>query len=393
MVIFYFSFVENFFSRLRAIGGDNCHPGPYTALRRIRILLIGRKAIAELALHKPSVALEDPTVPEEIIPIAPNTSSTHDHDVVEERAQGDTYARYGLIKLPESTRKTKLATQSADDSEKADPEELDDYQDTNNEVDENTAVTNFITSGYEDNETDKMEEQYNPEMLEDIPTFENTDVEDDQDIELVIREFQTKAKRDKSFQGLSYLAGYIAYKFKKEFPELGNKTGTFPSHDPNGNRCNYITTWIFHVSKGGLMVPENKFLNYCQLFEQEFLKFHGEQGINREKRILDKLTEILTAKFGQDFNKKVLAFFVKVRTFIRMKTMILEARKRNPNKKPTRFYKQQGQFATSHIGKEKDGVHQEPNSTYPEAVFMQFHPHHTPNEEQISIILEGTSTG
>ena len=360
-----------------------------------------------MALHKPSVALEDPNLPEEIIPVAPNTTSTR--EVVEERGQNDSYTRYGLIRLPESTRKTKLATRSADNSgnldlsnitsnhddsdEYTDPEELDAYQDTNNEVDENTAVTNFITSGYEDNETDKMEEQYNPEMLEDIPTFENTDVEDDQDIELVIREFQTKAKRDKSFQGLSYLAGYIAYKFKKEFPELGNKTGTFPSHDPNGDRYNYITTWIFHVSKGGLMVPENKFLNYCQLFEQEFLKFHGEQGINREKRILDKLTEILTAKFGQDFNKKVLAFFVKVRTFIRMKTMILEARKRNPNKKPTRFYKQQGQFATSHIGKEKDGVHQEPNSTYPEAVFMQFHPDHTPNEEQISIILEGTSTG
>ena len=77
------------------------------------------------------------------------------------------------------------------------------------------------------------------------------------------------------------------------------------------------------------MVPDIKFLNYCQLFELEFLKFHGQKGINREERILDKLTEILASKFSQDFNKKVLAFFVKVRTFIRMKTMILEVRRRN----------------------------------------------------------------
>ena len=34
--------LENFFSRLRSIGGDNTHPGPASAVERVRILLIGK---------------------------------------------------------------------------------------------------------------------------------------------------------------------------------------------------------------------------------------------------------------------------------------------------------------------------------------------------------------
>ena len=316
-------FLENFFSRLRAIGGDNCHPGPYTMLRRVRTLLIGKQA--DIIVQRSSVAIEDITAPEQIPIPQPSTSSVEQEEV-----------------------------QIYDDP----PEELDNFEDANNEVEKTLNATNYVTK---DLDTSLMEEHHDPETMEDIPNFENTDVyiEGDEDIDIAIQEYQTLAKEDTGFQGLSYLAGYIAFKFKNEFPQLGDKTNTFPRHDANGNRYNYITTWIFHVSKGGLMVPESKFLNYCQLFELEFFKFHGEKGINREDRILDKLTKILFDKFGKDFDKKVLAFFVKVRTYIRIKTMILAARQKNKNKKGTRFYKQQSQFATSHSNKKEEIIVEE----------------------------------
>ena len=240
-------FLENFFSRLRAIGGDNCHPGPYTALRRIRTLLIGKQA--EIIVKRPSVAIEDTTAPEQ-------------------------------IPIPQPAAEQIPPQENNSSVEQEDIQISDDYEDGNNEVDKTLNVVEFVTKNLE---TSHKKEHHDPQTMEDIPAFENTDVhiEDDEDIDLAIHEFQSMAKKDTSFQGLSYLAGYIAFKFKNEFPQLGDKTNTFPKHDADGNTYNYITTWIFHVSKGGLMIPDNKFLNYCQLFEQEFLNFHGEKGINR----------------------------------------------------------------------------------------------------------------
>ena len=343
-------FLENFFSRLRAIGGDNCHPGPYTALRRIRTLLIGKQA--DIIVKRSSVAMEDTTAPVQI-PLPERNLPTVDPEEVE---------------IQENT----------------DIEELDTYVDTNNEMEENHTVVTDVTKELDKNH---MDEQFDPQTTEDIPNFEDTDVQLTE--EDIINEFQAMAKKDTGFQGLSYLAGYIAFKFKNEFPELGSKTRTFPTHDPDGNSYNYITTWIFHVSKGGLMVPDTKFLNYCQLFEQEFLKFHGIEGINREDRILDKLTKILVDKFGNDFDKKVLAFFVKVRTYIRIKTMILEVRKKNPNKKGTRFYKQQAQFTTSNINNKKEDTIQEEFIPNPTTQVVFVHPSLVPfDQEHVSTTHE-----
>ena len=105
----------------------------------------------------------------------------------------------------------------------------DDYEDGNNEVDKTLPVIEFVTKNFKKSQ---MEESQDPETMEDIPNFENTDVQvkDDEDIDLMIQEFQTMAKQDTSFQGLSYLAGYISFKFKNEFPQLGDKTNTFPKH-------------------------------------------------------------------------------------------------------------------------------------------------------------------
>ena len=48
--------LENLFSRLRALGGDNCHPTAMEAMRRMRILLLNNGA--ELLIRQPAVEME-----------------------------------------------------------------------------------------------------------------------------------------------------------------------------------------------------------------------------------------------------------------------------------------------------------------------------------------------
>ena len=49
--------IENLFSRLRALGGDNVHPTPLEAMRRMRILLLVKGA--DLLIRCPAVEMED----------------------------------------------------------------------------------------------------------------------------------------------------------------------------------------------------------------------------------------------------------------------------------------------------------------------------------------------
>eukprot|EP00094_Tigriopus_californicus_P013854 TCALIF_13409-PA protein Name:"Similar to T Transposable element P transposase (Drosophila melanogaster)" AED:0.43 eAED:0.45 QI:0/0/0/1/1/1/2/0/323 len=50
-------FLENFFSQLRRMSGDNAHPGPVEALRRLRILLLGKNY--NFLIKNPSVQFEN----------------------------------------------------------------------------------------------------------------------------------------------------------------------------------------------------------------------------------------------------------------------------------------------------------------------------------------------
>ena len=49
--------LENLFSRIRALGGDNSHPAPLEALQRMRTLLLVKGA--DLLIRSPAVEMED----------------------------------------------------------------------------------------------------------------------------------------------------------------------------------------------------------------------------------------------------------------------------------------------------------------------------------------------
>ena len=53
--------LENLFSRIRALGGDNSHPGPVEFMRRVRVLLLSKTVNTEILVDKPAVEICDET--------------------------------------------------------------------------------------------------------------------------------------------------------------------------------------------------------------------------------------------------------------------------------------------------------------------------------------------
>ena len=200
--------------------------------------------------------------------------------------------------------------------------------------------------------TQKLTTEYEIEPLIETPV-----VEEYCEVEYSIKVDVEKAKSYESCMlGLSYVMGFIARKFAKEFPDLGSKTGHLP-YDP------YFYTqshWIFHLSEGGLTAPSDQFLNDGKEFERLFNEFHGlRSNINRGEWVISRFTDVLKEKFGEKYDSKVLALFSKTRTFIRIRDLNLEyiQRKREKVAKNTRDYKQLGQLqsiAKKSLGKDDD---------------------------------------
>ena len=258
--------LENFFSRLRAIGGDNDHPGPVRAFKRIKTLLVSKQA--ELMVNKPAVEIEsDYCDPDETEDITYDLSKAHGLDV------------------------SRFVVESDFDIVTEDP--------------------NLVP-------TDSL-----PEMEFPIPSGDD---------EIHLREW------DKTHQGLIYIAGRIARKFMDTHPHLGKKTSDFNQYDDIGEN-----TWLFTVSKGGLMVPSDEFMNDCEKFEAFFQEFHGPTDVYRGDRVIDKLVYILKENFDDKYDDKLYLFFVKARTYIRMKWMSVEAKKEKPGR-TARSHRQMGQI-------------------------------------------------
>ena len=154
---------------------------------------------------------------------------------------------------------------------------------------------------------------------------------------------------DCNFQGLTYVAGFIASKFKHKYPELGTKTKEVLQKSS-------INSWIMRISDGGLIAPSEKFLRSIIEFEKEFRLFHKIthwKSINRDAWVIDRFAQQLEKKFGDIYDKKIYALFAKTRTHIRIKQINIKqkefddkerAKKGLKRKKSVREYKQLGQF-------------------------------------------------
>ena len=266
--------LENFFSRIRAIGGANEHPGVVDILKRIKTLLISKQA--DIIVTKPAVEIE---------------AGTDDITGLENK-------RF---------------------REACPPDEKDDL---------------------DPNHFQNLTKIISKKVLPNTPLQENEETEDNIEEDLGIQEsleIRHFKKWDKSYQGLTYLAGRIARKFMDKHPDLGSKTSDTAYHESTG-----VYTWLYSVSKGGLIQPSNDFMKDIEKCEELFNEFHGEEDIDRKSRVLDRFAKVLENHFGSKYDKKLYMFFAKARTYIRMKALVLKVREAKKNKKTARYFRKLG---------------------------------------------------
>ncbi|KAK3918928.1 Putative hydro-lyase [Frankliniella fusca] len=68
--------------------------------------------------------------------------------------------------------------------------------------------------------------------------------------------------------GIEFLAGGVAFKFKKEYKNLGHPTR-------EGKQSNLLPSWVQQLSFGGLMEPTPEWLEKAHSIEKHFNSFHG----------------------------------------------------------------------------------------------------------------------
>lgn len=67
-------------------------------------------------------------------------------------------------------------------------------------------------------------------------------------------------------EGLKYIAGYVASRFRTEFPTLGTPTEFLV--DPRND-------WIYQISKGKLVHPSDNLMSVARVMNYEFKIYHG----------------------------------------------------------------------------------------------------------------------
>lgn len=116
---------------------------------------------------------------------------------------------------------------------------------------------------------------------------------------------------------LIYVTGYVVFRFKRKYPDLGNPT----------KHCTYnnLPPWIFTMSRGKLIYPSDDMIAVSKIVEEEFQKFHLE-FLSSDSFIFDKLTNIIMVRLEKgeallksNIPRAVIACFVRTRTYFRLK--------------------------------------------------------------------------
>lgn len=109
---------------------------------------------------------------------------------------------------------------------------------------------------------------------------------------------------------LEYIAGYLAKKFRKEMPTLGDFT--YKLQDDSYN----LPSWVQQLSFGGLVKPTATWLEKIVKWNKYFEIFHG--SLHRKgPEVVRKLTLKIKKKEPQ-FPIELIRSFCKLRTIIRI---------------------------------------------------------------------------
>lgn len=125
--------------------------------------------------------------------------------------------------------------------------------------------------------------------------------------------------------GFQYVAGWIAKKFKNEFPELGSITKANEEHKYT------LPSWLDHLSFGGLTTPSDEWMQVVKLIETEFNTYNEKQQLNDRPNISKILTDKIMKK-QTAFPEKIIKAYILQRIFIRIKHLNLKIKEVQFNK-------------------------------------------------------------
>lgn len=114
--------------------------------------------------------------------------------------------------------------------------------------------------------------------------------------------------------GLEYIAGYIAKKFKDKYPYLGNFT-----HKIDTEHNYTVPSWVRHLSYGGLTSPSETWLQEFKNIVSSFTLFHKD-NVQRGKNVLKRTTDFVASSVDlKHIPSEVLEAAVKTIFFVRIK--------------------------------------------------------------------------
>jgi len=133
-------------------------------------------------------------------------------------------------------------------------------------------------------------------------------------------------------EGLKYVAGYAAYRFKHKYPYLDTKTCFLPVNVASLNDLD----WLQFISRGNCIYPSKELLETARVMNTEFVKFHGS-SLCKDKFIFNTLaTKIKNIIHPIEIPKEVILCLVRTRTYIRVREInrtISMQNRNNSNKK------------------------------------------------------------
>ncbi|CAG9839516.1 unnamed protein product [Diabrotica balteata] len=91
-----------------------------------------------------------------------------------------------------------------------------------------------------------------------------------------------EVKERVNMEALRYIAGYVAFKFKSKFSNLGIATSNL--------NISEVPRWLEILSRGSLLNPNEELWEVAKNMENQFHQMHGN-FLNKEKKIFQRLAE------------------------------------------------------------------------------------------------------
>jgi len=126
-------------------------------------------------------------------------------------------------------------------------------------------------------------------------------------------------------EGLKYVTGYVAYRFKNKYNTLGVETRQLEILDN--------VDWLQFISRGKYMYPSEELLQAAHIMNVEFNKYYGS-SLSKDQFIFQTLGNIVQNKLKSEIPKEVLLCLIRTRTYIRLNEINKSIRNANYKNKP-----------------------------------------------------------